>query len=297
VAADILGPDPVPWIRLARSSDVDQQQQARIPDVRLRGGCEVAALSHYLSVHAKSCVKESSLSRGPFYIRKDVSHQFFGPLDRGLSEAAMSIASRCGFQRSDFVSRFFDECPPGSLFVYCGWGDIRLSFRCAATGEMLTVGTPGFPYCLGAMTQEEFEKGADERKLDDEAKQLILAAGASLEDAGTYEVPNESDVKGNLSRIFSNIPRGNSVVSLAVDEKYLGRDGDLKIRSEAVRYNHWLREVAARYGVRVFSIEDYIERDEERERTDHYDRIVYFRLAEAIVRFALGRNRAVPRLE
>jgi hypothetical protein len=76
VLTDLWEGRVIDWINFAEFNQDDAAQHAgaaRIGEVRIRGGCELDAVAHYLRLHTDSMVSETNRPRGAFFIRYDSS--------------------------------------------------------------------------------------------------------------------------------------------------------------------------------------------------------------------------------
>ena len=288
VLTDLAQPRSIDWIRFVDPSGETVELDKPIPQVRLRGGCEIDALAHYFSPYTPSNRRETSLPRGPFFVMRDCSHHLLTPGAAPPDSGFLAMAEQCGFTRGDFDSALFAPCPAGTVFVWSGWSDGRAAYRHLASGALLTVGLPGLYDDVTRMAPDEIEAILAQQKLTDAERDLVRDAVAALRDqAKLTGPPGEGEVKRALVRIFSAVPEGCRVAALAMDEYWKNPGAAACPDGHAIAYNRWLQEIADRYAVRVFRIGDYIACEEERERTAHFQRIVYFRLASAIIAWAL----------
>ena len=290
VLTDPTEETPVDWIELATKEDVSpagaglSAEPRRIPAVRLRGGCETDALAHYFSLGTNSCQREGSVNRGQLFVHKDCSHHLSAALSELEPSFAEAIAA-LGFSAADFKSEFFAPAEPGTLLVYCGWGDIEAPvYRHRATGRNVTVKIHGFPGDLARESSNEINSRILGKGLNDEASSQIRQIIRILKDEFQYHGKlTESEIKIQLKAIFDAIPSGCRLIALAADE-YYKHEEKLTARARAIAYNRWLREAADRYdNVSVIGIRECIQDEAEHQATDHFDRIVYYRLARGLL--------------
>src|SRR6185312_13903711 len=100
--------------------------------------------------------------------------------------------------------------------------------------------------------------------------------------------PPMAELHENLVKVFGSLPGNARVAALAIDpyEKLVNRASIPN--ASAITYNDMLSAVAEKYGVKVISPEDHIFSEDERLFTGHFHRVVYWRLAQGILRWALG---------
>jgi hypothetical protein len=290
VLTDIFEIRDIDWIRLFIPAQGETIEQARpIPEVRLRGGCEMDALAHYFGPYTPRCHREGSLRRGPFFVTKDCSHHLATPSELPLSDDFIALAEKCGFIRPDFESEIFAPCDAGSLLIYSSWGDIRPAYKHRASGRLLTALPRGIPNNVMRMSYEEVNDILVQCDLPEAEYDLVRSAVVALQGEAEWAGHSgEDEAKQHLRRVFSAVPDGCKIAILALDE-YWKNKGEPPISNlRAATYNSWLSEIAVQFGAMVFAIGDYVESEDERESTGHFDRIVYYRLASAIISWAIG---------
>jgi FkbH-like protein len=286
VLTDLSQQRDIDWIRLWQVAGSSGELRRPFPEVRLRGGCEIDALSHYFAGPAARCSRESSVTRGPFFALKDCSHHIVGPSAAPLDDEFLALAEACGYRREDFETELVTPCPPGTLVIFCTWGDIREAYRHKRTGRLLTVRIETADGVVYDLSDPAFERHLARPSLSAAHRELIERAAATMRRTAEFVGrPSQREVKENLRRLLAAAPAGSRVVAIAADEVRKGTGGKGKVRL-AQTYNRCLQEVAAPLGVKVFAIGDYVHSDNERLETPHFDRIVYFRLASAIIDWA-----------
>jgi FkbH-like protein len=288
VLTDLAQRRSVDWVRLRTDATAVAAQATPIPEVRMRGGCEIDALSHYFSAHAAACSREANIDRGPCFVRKDCSHHIVFPGNPPLPADFLVLAQACGFTRDDFASSLFAPCAPGTLIVCSTWGDLWLqAYRHKPTGRLLTVDLDRVYRDVHKFSSATIERYLTAQDISAADRARIHHAVGMLRRTTKFAgPPREREVKRNLVRLVSAAPAGSRMVFVAAGE--IRRTGGDAVRQDnaAARYNRWLRAAVEPLGAKVFAIDDHIRSDEERLDEMHVDRIVYFRLASAIVEWA-----------
>jgi FkbH-like protein len=288
VLTDLSQSREIDWIRLKGAGEGIAERQKPIPEAKLRGGCEVDALSHYFAACAETYSREGSVDRGPFFILKDCAHHLVTPADPPIEADFLALAETCGFTQKDFDSEIFAPRLPGSLIVYSCWGDIREAYRHKKTGRLLTVCLAGLYEDVTKLSNRKIAALLARQNLSGADHRRIYRAVDALRQAAEFTgYLREDEVKRNLHRLFSAVPAGNKIAVLAADEFVKEKEGSAVRNPVAERYNGWLREAATLPGIKVFAIGDYLKSEDERSYTAHFDRIVYFRLAAAIINWAV----------
>jgi hypothetical protein len=300
VLTDLSQACEIDWIRIKDAAVEAPADEPLLPLVFLRGGCEIDALSHYFSAHASQCLRESSLARGPFFIRKDVGAHMLVAAEIGASADWGRLIEKCGFRRADFETRFLDDCPEGSVFIYSGWADNAYKrYRHIESGQTFLVDVPNFPNHLTSLNEAQIEECASRRALSgadvERVKGAVLALKGSSEFIGRLRPAELAD---ELDALFSRLPKQAICFALAMDPILKDGEGRAFESKDALSYNQCLSQAAQAHGVEIVHIGDFVAKDGERLFANHYDRIVYYRLADSIIARARARigERAAARV-
>jgi FkbH-like protein len=282
VLTDLWAPQTVDWISYGQSGSGAVITEKPLPEVRLRGGCEIDALAHYFTPVANEVTRETSRARGPFFLPKDCSHHLW--LEPPTDADFLDLVEICGYERSDMMSDLLGPCPPGTLFVLSTWLDVGNTIWRHKSGNLLSVSSMGSQAL--DRTEKETEQRLKGQRTPDELAQLMAVFRKLKESAQPVPRREEADVRRRLKAVFNALPQGCRVAVLGLDEVTKERDADPVSDPESIQYNKWLAYEAEAIGAKLFYVGDYIERPSDRERTGHFDRIVYYRLATAIIDWA-----------
>jgi hypothetical protein len=272
-------------ITLISSGDHDCRLRAgAIPEVRLRGGHEVAALAHYFRLVAGAVAAETNEYRGALFLQLDSSTlalPAFGDAPPGFYEAVMPL----GLTAADFASKFFTPAPPGSVLVYSTWGDLYLPiYRHKKTGVTIPV-TVDIYEDLTSIADDALARALVEVNANDFTTRRIKEIAAALRTDYTWE-PRLSlaEAAAIVRTIFERIPEGTRLFFMLPCEWAKWKNA-LQPRTEAIEYNAAIRELAHRYpGVTLLATTEVVTGpDEMLQGFDLFDRIVYFRLYQQIM--------------
>ncbi len=278
VVTDLLEEKEIDWINLASELTARSAAIPSTPEVRLVGSCEIDALSQYFAPWAQRCVMKTSEVRVPLWARKDVTSHLLLPPALWRDAAWTSFIEACGLRRSDFDFGLFDPAEKGTVFIYSPWGDIGLGrYRHKATGVDFAIHFYSFPAKIDELTDLQFDHFAQIAQFSDEQRAVVRRAIAALrEDAEFSGWPTPEVWERDLRDLLSRFPEGATVVLLAIPETP-------ESESLALPYNEILNRVARVHSAHVFDISDYVANPAERLNWNHYQRIVYYRLAKAIM--------------
>ena len=291
VLTDLREAREIDWIRIKDARTEARAEEAHFPLVFLRGGCEIDALSHYFSAHAVQCRRESSLARGPFFIRKDVAAPMLASPETRDHDGWRQLIESCGFHRADFETQIFADGPPSSLFIYSGWADNAYKrYRHIETGQTVLVDVPNFPNHLTSLNDAEIEQFAARRGLSGDDVEQVKAAVRALKGSTAFIGRlRPAELTDELDALFSRLPTQAICFALAMDPILKDGEGRAFESRDALTYNECLTRAAEAHDVEVAQIGDFVAKDSERLYANHYDRIVYYRLANAIIARAQAR--------
>jgi hypothetical protein len=285
VLTDLSSNEQICWITLQPHSKEQEWTVPSIPEVRLRGGCETDSLSAYLAIHSGNCWREATLVRGPFFVRKDVTAHLLIPPEMREDLEWVSLIRACGLEQSDFETAVFAPCQPGTVIIYSGLGDLYPKVRDKRTGRLFHA--PGRRGVNAVeISQKEFDTITDREKYTDEEKAAAwrsMSAISSLCESKFPGAPFAFDqMEEDLTKLFSRFPGGSIGFALAADE-FSGDERGKWYGPLAIRYNEILGRVAEAFNIEVFNFGHFVESEGERPGGGHFDRIVYFRVAQAML--------------
>lgn len=295
VLTDLSQARHIDWINAASAAtDRPASHRVSIPEVRLRGGCEVDALVHYFAGVTAHRQQEGNATRRPFFARRDCSHHLWTPGQPPPGADYLALAQACGFVASDFTGPFLSPCAPGTLLIFSLWGDLVNSYRHRQSQRLLTPAIGFLQHDVLTIPTEDIEAHLGHFGFDAAERAEFWRAVEHLrQHADFVGIPPEDELRANLHRIFQALPEGCVAAALAIDA-FDAYGGHTIPNPSAQAYNQCLREVAAAHGVEVFDIGDHVLTPEERTETAHFNRIVYFRLASAIIDWAAARPITPP---
>lgn len=283
VLTDLSQQRRVDWIKLATDSGAAVAVAEHvIPEVRLRGGCDLDALAHYFRLVSEVVRSETNRSRPPLFIRMDTTTQLIPALD-GTTAAFRESVVRLGFAPDDFDSEFLAPVAAGSILVYSPWGDLSQAiYRHRTEGFYLPVNVE-IHSDLTCISHDDLLAGFTQLKLDETQQAKITSLVEILRSDYTYESLTPLTVALDIiRRLFDRIPPGAQLYLILPHEWY--KDGD-QLLPRAQEYNEAVRRLAADYAaVTLVSMNDVVFGAGEMQDTfDHFDRIVYFRLYQKIM--------------
>ncbi|WP_120503404.1 hypothetical protein [Sulfitobacter mediterraneus] len=88
-----------------------------------RGGCDLASLMHYMSLHSPKLTQEFNEPRNGQMLRRDHSAFLMPALDGGLTVPQLKAAEELGYRPEDFETDLLSVTEPGSLCFLSFWAD------------------------------------------------------------------------------------------------------------------------------------------------------------------------------
>lgn len=313
VQADIYAEDVIDWINQDIKGALlfsdgnedlsllasDQVVQFQIPEIHLRGGCELDALSHYLRQETSKIISHTNYPNGAFLIRQDSTTNMALSLS-SLDEKIKNEIDALSLNRNDFDEHIFVSPSAGSVFVISAWGDLYLPiYRHNEYDFEIEVAlmVPGL-HDLTRATPEDLENyfnkdHAFTRSVftSEEIKEQVRRVAKHLASHYTYVgMINEAALRNNLLKIFKHIPT-HSLVYFLLPNYHRGDK-----TAEAIHYHNIVRDVAQQFShVIPIDITQYINQDKDlRGATDHFDRMVYFNIYKELMQQFVIRKSFYP---
>ncbi len=276
VLSDPVAADPVDWITAveagAAANDADAAPKVALSSVAARGGCVLMPLVHYFGMNAPTVVGEYNIMRDGIVVRLDHSLPFRHALE-GIPREAVEAFTLLGYREEDFRTEFFAHDGPNPVYVFSNWADLGMPlYRHKATGVVIPYKpVPPARQRTPAMRHAAFY-----------LKELFEPA----------EPFGEAEAKDNLRAIFARIPAGGRLFALLSVERHTDATGIERVVAARIRLNRWTVEVANEFpAVTTLRTEDFVRATsdvKEDSAFGHFDRMVYFRMYEAILAHLVG---------
>ena len=277
----------VDWVRLVASDGSEIAVAERtIPEVRLRGGCDLDAVAHYFRLVAKNVHTETNRTRAPLFVRMDTTVQLVPALD-GITASFREAASSLGFAADDFDSQFLAPAIRGTMLVYSPWGDISQALYRHKSGGFRIPVNVHIHDDLTRISDDDLSAALKKLKLDKAQRAAITSIVEILRSEYKYELHTPVRVAiETIRRLFERIPAGARLFFILPHEWY--KEGD-HLLPRAVEYNRAVRALATDYpAVTLMSMNDIVHgAGDMQDSFDHFDRVVYFRLYQKIMQ-AIG---------
>jgi hypothetical protein len=290
VLSDLSVPRTIDWIRPVDAPTSDGVTVSEIaPEIRIHGGCEINAIAHYLGAHSKSVTATGNFHAGKTFVRVNGSSLLLSASDR-RGPLFEQEASRLGIPYPMLVSNFFSETPKGTLFVFGGQLDIDNSFRYRHKlhGWEIFVEAHGlWNVNLVTTPAEEIERFIETLDFDTTVKNRIRHLGNHIRE--NYEnivFRGDTSLVDLMHELFARVPIGSKLILLLDHQRVRDSDGNVMNSTCVQDYADRIRSIAMPFPfVGVVSFDNAVENDDDiRIGGNHYDRMVYYRMAQCIVR-------------
>lgn len=254
-------------------------ERRRFERVAARGGCDMAALSHYFGLVAEDVIGEFNVGRFGFDARVDHS-VFLRYAVEGLADECIAEAGKLGYRQQDFRSAYTDPANADALWLLSFWIDsIYALYRHKRLGFHLPFARPG-----------ESDHGRDARLAglqdlpphhrDDHVAAALATLKADYDYVGLI---GEEGFKDNLRHILAAAPPESRIVMLKRTEFVETPDAGRHVSHAAQNLNRWLDDVAQEFPRVMIADIGAVLRPGEASEWLHFDRMVYHRLFDAVM--------------
>jgi FkbH-like protein len=295
VLTDLTLQRRVDWVSLVTSPDTAGQERAIIsPQIVLYGGCEAQAIGVYLQAYTDALESHGNYVADGIFVGVNYAAQMLDRCDRNPLEVASEL-DVFGLPAHMETGDIFLTCRPGAIFVVnfamdAGGGDYLRHKRHDWT-FLLSPNGHGW-HKLYRTTDAELEEFllSQQGRYTEAQKAQMRRASAHLR-ANYEEVTRSEGVEtiDDLRNIVSRIPKGSKLIILVDHHQRRTSDNleQIVIVSKVERYKSFVTEMASEYGyVAVVPISDFVHNVSEIIEGNHYQRQVYWRVAERVIEVA-----------
>ncbi len=299
VLSDPKAETPVDWINQASGPGGAGRRLAHLSEIRLRGGCEMSALAHYFKVAGPVTCVETNFPRDMFVIKTDTSTSLVNLVqhDPGM----LAGLAKLEFPPESLASGFLGPSAGRTLLVLNLWGELHIPrYRHRQTGlyvhlvvsDFMAWGDSHVGGDVAAWTDDALAAQADAAGLAPALRARLLDVVAELRAQYVFAGQiDEAGVKDNLGIIARHIPAG-AELALVLPSSWQS-DGSANQRN--ADHARWCREALGGYpNIHLVDMDQAIHAPSERSADlgDHFDRIVYYRVAEEIMQRMAARDEA-----
>lgn len=289
VLTDLSQSRVVDWIKLAKTLDDGADSFSRLaPEIRVHGGCEANSIAHYLGAYSDSVVVTGNFHAGTNFFRINGSSLLLSACDRAGPDF-VEEAKALGAPYSLLTSKYFSDALEGTIFVLGAQLDVQGSsrYRHKRAGWEVFVEPHGLAGInLITASDEEIEERLKSLKFSAEAVAEIAAAAQHVR-ANYDNVYFDTDgmLPSLMKSIFDAIPVGSKLVLVLDHHRVRDLNGEVLDAPWVTGYSNKIGGLVAGYPfVATVSFSDFIQNDSEiLIGGNHYDRMVYYRIARGIV--------------
>jgi hypothetical protein len=244
--------------------------------VYARGACDLHAVTHYFKMVAGEV-------HGEFNVVEDgvplpLQHTMFARhAIKGLPPPARRVFGQVGYNDSHFESFLAGDLPPGrAVWLLSFWAESNYAlYRHNGSGLSVPVPVAGFRANARDLLSIDPEESGIEPIVLSALKKRFTFAG----------IIGEEEFKENLTLMLNRASAETSVFILQASDTNVREDGKLVVGKRRKAINEWIREVTASYSnVTLLKITDFADEGEMIDNGNHYDRMVYFKIFQEIMR-------------
>lgn len=245
--------------------------------ITARGACDLGAVVHYfVATHPDSVGEYHEFRNGGFAYRVDHS-TFLTHAIEGLSEEALGVAKRLGYQEKDFNSRIVAPYDGEQIILLGVSTDCHISrYRHRETGLVIPVDL-GYrawgninDYPLDAIPEDYRAAWSDAK-----TEFFVKTREFLVNEFDYLGIMGEAEFKVNWSLILNHIPK-TAKVFLILPSEQAPKAGH--VGKNLLDVNRWARELASHQAhVSIIQTSDYIS-NVDTDGTDvlHWNRTVYY---------------------
>ena len=288
VLTDLTVPRTIDWIRMVPSLSESAAATPQLaPEIRILGGCEANAVAHYLGAHCKTVTVTGNFAAGSLFVRLNSASLLLSACDHSGPDFERE-ATTLGLPFALMGGAYFRNPPEGTAFIFSGGMDAGLvpRYRHKERGWEIKIEINGLPALnFVSSSDEEIEK-IEGMKFPASTREQVLSVVRHLRQ--NYDVVRRGGRHDELSELmcllFDRVPVGSKFVVILDDERIRQADGVIKAFPWIAQYNEGIKSIAASFPyVGVLSSSDFIRSEDELQvNGNHYDRMVYCRLADEI---------------
>lgn len=243
-----------------------------------RGGCDLASLMHYFTLHSDTIIEEFNAPRNGQMFRRDHTAFLMPALGGGLSQAELGAATTLGYDAADFETRLPEA---KGLTLLSFWADADIpEYEHRDTGLRL-------PYWLVGAQQHDLIEKAELREAvarTDVQRARLATLCEGFVHRGTL---SEEEMMRRYARILEALPQRNEVVLVLANERGPVHFANPHMAPHPThsRLNKALRHVArGRDNVLLLDPADHIRGPEDLIDLNHFKRPVYHRMYRDVIK-------------
>jgi len=289
VLTDLSEPRDVAWIRQIMTLDHGSGSgNDLLPEIRMWGGCDMRILEHYLTPMTRKITVRGNFPSNGLFVRMNSIHLLDAEGCKGGRFDDVE-ADNLALPFDQFRVGFFDNAEPGCLFIFNGTLDSALrDYRYVHREKRFEIRLEldGHPQLNFIEAEENVILSTIEsinglnRQEKDRLRDVALHVRKHYESATFRDV---SATNNAMISLFEAVPKNSMLLVLIHVDKISAGDGSVRDAPWISAYNQRTRTLAEPYSnVLVVSYGEQLTDPSEIHGGDHYDRMVYFRMASTI---------------
>jgi hypothetical protein len=289
VLSDLSAGPAIDWIRIVQShEESDRSLPVVAPEIRIHGGCEVQSIAHYLEAHSPNVVATGNFHAGRSLVRVNSASLLLSACDRS-GDLFEREAAALGIPYQSLVNPYFENVPTGTVFIFGGQMDngSRVYGHKVHQWQLYVE-----PHGLAGINLVETAWDVLKDKITDlgfdlQAKAEIARVARHIhENYDSVSLLGGDVLEGHMRMIFGRVPQGSKFILVLDHDRIRLDDGTLLDAPWVRAYADCIKPIADPYPfVGIVSFADVVLEDQEiHVGGNHYDRMVYHRMAERIVR-------------
>jgi FkbH-like protein len=279
VLTDVLGDTrDIDWITVeAPGTENATDAKSRVLDtVYARGGCDLHAITHYFNMVAREVHGDFNIVESG--VMMPLQHSAFARLAlKGMPAAARHVFGLIGYQPEHLESAITKLPDTGrAVWILSFWSEISYGlYKHNFTGLTIPIPARHYHFNLRDMTALDPAKTA---RLD---QRLLARVKRHFSFVGAI---GEDDFKENVKLILSRATPETSIYILLANEQKMSKEGIVPDRRRQT-INRWTEEaIGDMPRVSYLRMTDFASVDEHTVNPNHFDRLVYFKIYEEIMR-------------
>lgn len=257
---------------------------SRVPQIFLRGGCDLDSVAHYLRYHCDLLVSETNFIRDGQFIRKDsLVNLWTGTQD--FTKAKLKALDELGFGEQDFQSHFVNNARPGDVVILSLWAELMLhSYKHKHDELHILMQLRPLSLNYAANQPEDLSRALHDAGLTPAQSDVFVNRCNIIKDKYNSDFFDAPLLKAYFFEILNRIPDGVRIIILLPSEKFRNDDKKVTISKTHVQARLDIQKIAnEREHVRTVDIMESIAHDSEYVDVAHFSRMVYYRIYRQIL--------------
>ena len=289
VLTDLDEDRSIDWVRQTLTGDERAETDLqRRPEIRLVGGCEVNSIAHYLTSMSDRLTIEAAFSSGQFLVRVNSTAMLLSASSRD-NHRFRDETERLGLPYNKMISHVFEPTKPGSLIIFGAHLDSGyIGYRHKVDGWEIKIEPSAFWDNLIDVSEHVIKRYVEDQRIVGQAACEFEKTLTHLrKNYSSHTGPSDEQFIMEMEDLFSKLPINSRLIMIAPGE-VVRNGGMLEALPWLPPHVTRLEKVCENVPyVRIVYVNDCVQSNEEiQDGWNHYDRMVYYRLSQKILRLA-----------